>query len=241
MFGNLFKSKKTTQKQLVLEESIPGNIASERPYFDYLCSWDGSLMDLENEKLTITLLNGNKIKIKLTFFEIDSPMIVHTGELDKNFKFRVITSENHFKSITFGSTKGSGFGILFNLKNKSKESVSERDNKIDFEDQYISFFKDKLLFLNQKNGRVSLQEFEELTINFACFEILCLRRKGIFNNHSETRIINDITTIAKRIIPEYNDSHISIAKMQIPMNCNWDGMWLHLQKYFRNNFNTMIQ
>jgi hypothetical protein len=109
-----------------------------------------------------------------------------------------------------------------------------------YKNEYISFLQEKVGLIKQKKGRVLISDVEELVINFACFEILCLRRIGIYEKNSESKIITDITSVAKYLISEYDDSHVSIAKMQIPNNCNWDGMWEHLRKYFKNNFNANI-
>src|SRR5690606_38404576 len=129
MFGNLFKSKSTTKKKLILEESLPGSIASERSFYDSICSWDESSIDIEDKKITITLRNGEKINIKLTDFMRESAMIVNTGILNDGHKLQVVTSENHLKTTTFGSTQKNGCGILFKIQDIPKSSPKDLGNK----------------------------------------------------------------------------------------------------------------
>ncbi|EON77700.1 hypothetical protein ADIS_1919 [Lunatimonas lonarensis] len=106
--------------------------------------------------------------------------------------------------------------------------------------EYMGHLQEQLVALKNTKGRVGISDLEEIVINFACFEILELRRNGVEDLFIETNIINSITKAASQLVPQYDDSHAAIAKMQIPMNCDWEGMWEHLKRYYLNNFNTSI-
>lgn len=242
MFKNIsdfFKTSKEPSKKLVLFETMAGAVPSEKPYFNSIKDWNGAKVSINDNELYLLLPNKKTMKIKLSFYERDGFMIVRRGILNGNFPIRVITLENSLETITIGSFEKNGFAVLFNILDISQSSKDFSRN-IENENHYRSFFEDKLSIINQKKGKVLISEFEELVINYICLEILCLRRIGQYNAKIEVRITTDITSVAKSIISEYNESHVEIAKMQIPMNCNWDGMWEHLRKYFKDNFNANI-
>jgi hypothetical protein len=237
--SNFFKASKELSKKLVLFETMAGAIPSEKPYYNSIKDWNGAKVSIHDSELYLLLPNKKTMNIKLSFYERDSSMIIRRGLLNGNFPIRVITVENSFETITIGSFEKNGFAVLFNILDISQSSKDFTRN-IENENHYRSFFEDKLSIINQKKGRVVISEFEELVINYICLEILCLRRIGQYDAKFEIKITTDITSVAKSMVSEYNESHVEIAKMQVPMNCNWDGMWEHLRKYFKNNFNANI-
>jgi hypothetical protein len=224
---------------LKIQKSLPGVLESELYYFEKIKGFEYSSFKISNEIMIIYFKNGIIEDYPLTFLENEYPMLVRRGLFKDGKPFRVITSELDPTILTIGSLIGIGYAINFKLIQSNTSSFDSPKYKTDI-NEYIEQFKEQLTMFKNKYGNVLLSNFEEMVINWACYEILLLRRDGLFDKQIETQIINTVTEAASKLLLSYNDSHKTIAKSQIMMNCDWEGMWEHLKKYYMRHFNTPI-
>lgn len=227
-------------KKLFIQKFLPGSLESELPYYDKIRSFDEANFAILENTMMIYFKNGRIEEYPLTFVENDYPMLVRRALFDDGKPFRVITTLIDPTIITFGSMHNIGYAINFKLKNDDNPDYKQTNYRTDI-NEYIDQFKEQLIRFKEKYGKVQLSNYEEMVINWACYEILLLRRNGLFDDQIESQIIDTVTKAGSKLIPQYDKSHITVAKGQIRMNCDYEGMWDHLKRYYMMHFNTPIE
>jgi hypothetical protein len=227
-------------KKLKIVKSIKGSLASENHYFETVKNFEGAIFEISNDILILYYNSGKIEEYNLIFLEKDYPMLIRRGLFKDKVPFRVITSDYNENVLTIGSMHGIGYAVNFELNSADDDSYAKPSYNADVS-EYINNLQEQLTIVYNRDGRVTIPKLEEMVINFACLEILMLKRQGINDRIVTDSIINGITTAASQIVSEYDESHAEIAKSSISMNCNWDGMWDHLKKYYKKNFNSNIE
>ncbi len=103
------------------------------------------------------------------------------------------------------------------------------------QEQALEILSNSLLNLQERKGKLVMEQVEAEIINLSCLEVL----KGSHKNN-----VTEITTLfinaAKALIPQYNDDRATIAHFGVIQNIQWDGMWEFLKNYFMSNHGINI-
>jgi hypothetical protein len=92
--------------------------------------------------------------------------------------------------------------------------------------------------INNRSGKLTIENVDAEVINHSCLQILQCRREGIETN--EMGIIEAFTTAATELIPQYTKERSAHAFVGVMANCQWEGMWDHLRNYFQKTHGISI-
>lgn len=98
------------------------------------------------------------------------------------------------------------------------------------QEQALRILSASLFNLQERKGKLTLEQVEAEVINLSCLEIL--KEK---NRYNAVEITSLFINAAKGLIPQYTDQRAVIAQFGVLQNLQWDGMWEFLKNYFISN------